>query len=101
MSQAERSWNRVIDIRDQPKSQHKPGLDGMMRSIASEKALNRLAADVFETPAGQEWMNYMRSITLNNVTGPGIDDCALRHLEGQRYQVGLTLQRIERGKQGI
>ena len=93
------SWNRVIDIRDAAKTADKMGLDGVVRSQESENELNTLVASVFITPAGESLMDYLKSITLNNVTGPGIDDMALRHLEGQRFLVGILARRMEKGKE--
>ena len=101
MTERKSGWDRVVDLREVAKSGHRTGLDGIRRSADSERKLNALAAEVFKSKAGQEWIDYVRSITMNTVTGAGIEDCALRHLEGQRYQVALTLQRIERGKKGI
>lgn len=44
-------------------------------------------------------MAYLKSITVNMVAGPDSTDQQLRHLEGQRFLVGLMQQRIEHGRQ--
>ena len=49
----------------------------------------------FRTPTGQEVIKYLRSITIEAVTGPAASDAELRHLEGQRYIVGLIERRIK------
>lgn len=95
----EHSWNRVVDIRQAGKTTDKMGLDGMIRSEQAEYELNALIASALNNPAGESMMDYLKSITLNNVTGPGIDDMALRHLEGQRFLVGILARRMEKGKE--
>jgi hypothetical protein len=40
-------------------------------------------------------LKYLRSITIEAVTGPAASDAELRHLEGQRYLVGLIERRIK------
>jgi len=36
----------------------------------------------------------LRSITIESVQGPNASDAELRHLEGQRYLVGVVERRI-------
>ena len=43
-------------------------------------------------------MNYLKSITIEAVAGSEVSDATLRHLEGQRYMVGLIQRRINKGK---
>ncbi len=50
------------------------------------------------TDAGKRIMDYLRSITLNQVGGPEITNDKLRHLEGQRFLVGLIDARINAGR---
>ena len=47
---------------------------------------------------GQKLMNYLKSITIEAVAGSEVSDATLRHLEGQRYMVGLIQRRINKGK---
>lgn len=69
--------------------------DGHVRSVDAQKKLNEMAAAVFETPAGREYMNYLRSITVFAVCGPEITDAGLRHREGARSLVAVISQQIE------
>jgi len=44
-------------------------------------------------------MNYLKSITINAVSGGEISDAALRHLEGMRFLCGVISARIDAGNQ--
>jgi hypothetical protein len=96
-----KGWDKIRDLRGGKRPSDIYGIDGATRSLEAEKKLNRLLSGVFSGEDGQATLDYLRSITLNNVSGPGIEDHVLRHLEGQRFLVGIMIQRIERGKQGI
>lgn len=50
---------------------------------------------MFRTPNGKAVMKYLRSITIESVSGANISDAELRHLEGQRYLVGLIERRFQ------
>jgi len=43
-------------------------------------------------------MQYLRSITIESVSGANISDAELRHLEGQRYLVGLIERRFKQAE---
>ena len=43
---------------------------------------------------GTEVLKYLKSVTIEAVSGPNISDAELRHLEGQRYLVALIVKRI-------
>ena len=73
------------------------GLDGLARSSEKEKELNQLVAQVLSTESGKEVLRYLRSITIEMVNGPNVSTEELRHLEGQRYIVGLLEQRVAHG----
>lgn len=73
------------------------GPDGYQRTPASEAKLNILCASVLGTAAGQELMNYIKSITINRVSGPEVSDAHLRHLEGMRHLAAILQLRIEQG----
>ena len=75
------------------------GPDGIARRPDDEHKLNELAAATFRSKGGQEFIRYLRSITIEAVGGPEITDAQLRHREGMRYLVGIIEQRIEKGKQ--
>ena len=50
---------------------------------------------LFKSPTGEAVLQYLRSITIEAVSGPNISSEELRHLEGQRYIVGLLERRIQ------
>jgi glutathione synthase/RimK-type ligase-like ATP-grasp enzyme len=77
-----------------------PGEDGVTRSAEREFELNDLAAATFKTKAGQKFLNYLKNVTINAVTGPHTTDTELRHLEGQRFIVAVIQRRIENGRSG-
>lgn len=71
------------------------GIDNFPRSRANDEKISKDIRSLFRTPNGQEVMKYLRSITIEAVTGPAASDAELRHLEGQRYLVGLLERRIK------
>ena len=73
------------------------GLDGYQRSKTEEESLNLLFQAIFKTKEGKALLAYLRSITIESVAGSDITDSALRHLEGQRYLVGLIQRRVNKG----
>ncbi len=75
------------------------GPDGITRRPEDEAKLNDLAAATFSSAGGQEFLRYLRSITIEAVAGPQITDAELRHREGMRYLVGIIEQRIDKGNQ--
>jgi hypothetical protein len=40
-------------------------------------------------------LQYLKSITIEAISGPNITSEELRHLEGQRYLVALIAKRIQ------
>ena len=75
------------------------GPDGIARRPEDEQELNQLAAATFKGKGAQQFLVYLRSITIEAVGGPQITDAELRHREGMRYLVGIIEQRIARGNQ--
>lgn len=73
------------------------GLDGYKRLSQQEENLNFLFSNFFKSKEGKEILSYLRSITIESVAGSDITDEALRHLEGQRYIVGLIQRRVNKG----
>ena len=69
-------------------------IDGAVRSVEADTELNKLFAQLFNGPGGQQVLNYLASITINNINGPGLDPNGLIHLEGQRFLYGIIRQRI-------
>jgi hypothetical protein len=74
------------------------GIDGVQRSVQAERDLNKIAAQIFATPGGEQLLAWLKRITVNNVQGPAVSDAELRHIEGQRYVVALLQQRIQHGQ---
>lgn len=72
----------------------KSNFDGILRTADAENRLNSIFKGVFSGPGGAEVMAYLKSITINRVTGPDFSSEALRHLEGQRFIVGLIDARM-------
>lgn len=70
------------------------GVDGIPRDSAEDKQISQNIAETFSTPAGKEVLRYLRSVTIEMVSGPNISTEELRHIEGQRYLVGLLERRI-------
>ena len=73
------------------------GIDGYQRNSGRDSEISRNVAEIFESPTGKEVLRYLRSITIEMVNGPNVTTEELRHLEGQRYIVGLIEQRIAHG----
>jgi hypothetical protein len=70
------------------------GIDGIQRTSEKDSEVSHNIAQIFQSPTGKEVLRYLRSITIELVNGPNVTTEELRHLEGQRYIVGLIEQRI-------
>lgn len=70
------------------------GIDGIQRKHEADVNISKNIAEIFSTPTGAEVLRYLRSITIEMVNGPNVSTEELRHIEGQRYIVGLLEQRI-------
>ena len=70
-------------------------LDGFPRNRIDDSRISVNTASLFNTALGQEVFKYLKSITIDAVNGPNVTDAELRHLEGQRYIVGLIDRRIQ------
>ena len=70
------------------------GIDGIQRSSDEDVKISLNVAQIFNTPTGKEVLKYLRTITIEMVNGPNVSTEELRHIEGQRYIVGLVEQRI-------
>ena len=70
------------------------GIDGHQRKAELDVQISRNVAQIFSSPTGVEVLKYLRSITIEMVHGPNVTTEELRHVEGQRYIVGLIEQRI-------
>ena len=79
-----------------PQNNH-VGLDGIPRLKSEEDKISLNISSVFSEPTGKEILKYLRSVTIEMVSGPNISTDELRHLEGQRYLVGLIERHVQRG----
>lgn len=70
------------------------GVDGYPRSKEQDDIISQNILSLFKTPTGMEVLKYLKSITIEAVSGANISDAELRHLEGQRYLVALIVKRI-------
>ena len=70
------------------------GLDGIARKPEHDVNISKNIAQIFGSPTGKEVLRYLRSVTIEMVNGPNVTTEELRHVEGQRYIVGLIEQRI-------
>lgn len=73
------------------------GLDNIQRRPQDEENLNTLFYKMFTSTGGSEVLKYLKSLTIDAVAGPEISNESLRHLEGQRYLVGLIQRRTNKG----
>ena len=73
------------------------------RPLELESQINHAFAAVFrpDQPNAVLVMDYLKSITLLDVLGPGAPDAQLRHKEGQRDLVRIIQNRIEHGRQNL
>ncbi len=70
------------------------GVDGFPRSKDIDEIISKNVLSLFNTPNGIEVLKYLKSVTIEAVSGSNISDAELRHLEGQRYIVALIVKRI-------
>ena len=70
------------------------GVDGYPRSKEQDDIISQNILSLFKTPTGMEVLKYLKSVTIEAVSGANISDAELRHLEGQRYLVALIVKRI-------
>lgn len=73
------------------------GPDGYVRSAAEERKLNKSFSALFNGELGEEVIRYLRTITIEAVSGPEITTEHLRHLEGMRYLAFIIQKRINLG----
>ena len=74
------------------------GLDGLTRNPEDEENLKSMCYGLFNTVSGKQVLKYLKSLTIEAVAGPNISNEELRHLEGQRFVVGLIQRRVNKGK---
>jgi hypothetical protein len=71
------------------------GVDGYPRSKNNDEKISLDLASTFNTPSGLATLQYLKSITIEAITGANISSEELRHLEGQRYLVALIAKRVQ------
>jgi len=71
------------------------GVDNYPRAEEEDNRISVNIRSLFSSPSGKEVLKYLRSITIESVQGANASDAELRHLEGQRYLVGLIERRIK------
>lgn len=74
------------------------GIDGIHRPQAKDREISQNVAVLLGSETGQAVLKYLRSITIEMVHGPNVTTEELRHMEGQRYLVGLLESRINHAK---
>ena len=74
------------------------GVDGVQRPQDLDEKISLEVAALLSTPSGQSVLGYLKSITTDIVSGPNISNDELRHLEGQRFIVGLLSTRLSQGR---
>ena len=70
------------------------GIDCINRRQDKDREISQNIATLFGSVTGQAVLRYLRSITIEMVHGPNVTTEELRHMEGQRYIVGLLENRI-------
>jgi len=71
------------------------GVDGYPRTQEQDHKISLDLASTFNTPSGLATLQYLKSITIEAISGANITNEELRHLEGQRYLVALIAKRIQ------
>ena len=70
------------------------GVDGYPRPKEQDEQISKVIESVFKTPNGLEMLQYLKSITIEAVSGANISDAELRHLEGQRYCLSTAQRQV-------
>ena len=75
------------------------GPDGLRRPPNVEHELNECFAIIFSSAAGKKALDYLRSITVNRVIGPGQPENTYSYQEGARWLMGVISTRIKDGEE--
>lgn len=73
-------------------------IDGHQRSFEREAYYNKLAAILFSTGGGKEFLDYLRQITIQAICEPDTSDLVLRHREGARWLFAVIQARLIAGQ---
>lgn len=76
---------------------HVVGPDGRTYPKAVDDELNRLAHHLFSTYEGNRFLDYLKNITINATFDHTVSNDTLRHMEGQRFIVGVLVARSKVG----
>jgi hypothetical protein len=74
------------------------GVDGIQRPQQKDREISQNIAVLLSSETGQAVLKYLRSITIEMVNGPNVTTEELRHIEGQRYIVGLLEARMNHAR---
>lgn len=75
----------------------------MGRPPEIESRINLAFAATFrpDQPAAMLVLDYLKTVTLHDIQGPGATDAMLRHKEGQRDLVRIIQNRIDHGRANL
>lgn len=75
--------------------------DGRGYTKEVDQDLNSKAYALFGSGVGRDFLQYLESLSTNNIYGPGVGIETLAHAEGSRWIVAVIKKRTELGrKQG-
>ena len=90
------------DIRPKKTTRRKPtqyvGPDGLKRPPKFERNLNEAFALIFNSAAGKEVLDYLKSVSTNRVLPPGLPPESYPYQEGARWLMGIISTRIQDGE---
>ena len=75
------------------------GPDGLRRLPQVEHDLNECFAITFRGAAGKKVVDYLKSVTINRVIGPGEPENTYSYQEGARWLMGVISTRIKDGEE--
>jgi hypothetical protein len=75
------------------------GPDGLILERGEDAKLNDAVKHAFGTAPGKRVLEWLESITIRRVAGPGVNTDHLMHLEGGRYIVAAINARIQSAKE--
>jgi hypothetical protein len=73
-------------------------VDGIPRTAQEEDELNLMAARVFSTGAGREFLDHLLATYFSQAGWPSITTEELRHIEGQRWLINVIATRVALGQ---
>lgn len=75
-------------------------IDDFPSSHETENRLNSIAAGIFSTGAGIEFLEYLRRITLSRGFEPSVPSSVLHWAEGTRWLTMVIIARVKQGQKG-